>query len=227
MLIEILKQIFEEFGYLYKDFNVQDYEVLLFYKEEIDNYYIIVDKESITSEEVENFENIMNELFTTIKEDDSTNESFDKNTTLIMCLNGKIDNSIINNLEENPYIFKKNTITYNNTEIDLLNELLSSSYSYENLILTLNNEEIFERYKITEDIGYKLLVKLFIKLPFLKFQRQIRNLENLSEIIQTKVTEQSLEAIYNILNTEAFNIQDISSYEDLISISLLQESENE
>lgn len=227
MLINILKQIFEEFSYSYKDFNMQNYQVSLFYKDEIDNYFIVLDKDDIASGDIESLDNTVNELFNTIKSDEASNEAFDKNTTLIMCLNGEIDTNFINSLEENPYIFKKNIITYSSEILESLNELLSTNYSYENLISTLNNEDKFEQYKRTSEEGYKLLLTLFIKLSFLSFYRQPRELGDLLEIIETKVTEVSLSEVYNIIKAETFNIQNINSYEDLISVNLIQGNENE
>ncbi len=227
MLINIVKQLFQEFRYLHKDFNMQNYQVSLFYKEEIDNYFIVLDKDNISSSDIESLDNTLNVLFNIIKNDEASNEAFDKNTTVIMCLNGEIDTDLINNLEENPYIFKKNIITYSSEILESLNELLSSNYSYENLISTLNDENKFEQYKRTSEEGYKLLLTLFIKLSFLRFYRQTRELGDLLEIIETKVTEVSLSEVYNIVNAETFNIQNINSYEDLISVNLIQGNANE
>lgn len=227
MLIDILKNIFSEFSYLSKDFNMQDYQATLFYKEEIDNYFIVLDKDIITDDELQNLNDISIQLFNLIKEDDLTNESYDKNATLIICFNGDVDNNIICNLEENPYLFKKNILKYNSEEIESLNTLLSSNYSYENLLLLLNNEEQFEEYKNNSENGYSLLTKIFIKLPFLKCIRQTRNLANLSEIISIRASEENLTEIYNLINFENFDLQHINSYEDLISNNFFERDTNE
>lgn len=227
MLIDILKNIFSEFSYLSKDFNIQDYQATLFYKEEIDNYFIVLDKDIITDDELQNLNDISIQLFNLIKEDDLTNESYDKNATLIICFNGDVDNNIICNIEENPYLLKKNILKYNSEEIESLNTLLSSNYSYENLLLFLNNEEQFEEYKNNSENGYSLLTKFFIKLPFLKCIRQTRNLANLSEIISIRASEENLTEIYNLINSENFNVQNINSYEHLISNNFLERDTNE
>lgn len=227
MLIDILKNIFSEFSYLSKDFNIQDYQVTLFYQEEIDNYFIVLDKNIITVDELQNLNDISIQLFNLIKEDDLTNESFDKNATLIICFNGNVDNNIICNLEENPYLFKKNILKYNSEEIESLNTLLNSNYSYENLLLFLNNEEQFEEYKNNSELAYSLLTKFFIKLPFLKFIRQTRDLANLTEIISNKVSEEDLTEIYNLINYGNFDVQNINSYEDLISNNFIEGNTNE
>ena len=64
-------------------------------------------------------------------------------------------------------------------------------------------------------------------MSFLRFYRQTRELGDLLEIIETKVTEVSLSEVYNIVNAETFNIQNINSYEDLISVNLIQGNANE
>ena len=190
MLINILEHIFEEFGFLSKELNRDDYRVSLFYKETSADYFIVLDNENITNLEIESFLEVIQEIYAEFKDDDSTNETFDKNTTFIMCANGENNESVLSYLEEDPYIFKKNIIAYSNEELQNIIELLNSEYSYENLLLNLNNEENFNQFKNNTNLGgYRLLSKLFIKLPFLNFKRQMLELENLSDIIKSNVND--------------------------------------
>ncbi|WP_404317016.1 ABC-three component system middle component 1 [Malaciobacter canalis] len=223
MLINILEHIFGEFEFLSKELNRNDYSVSLFYKENSADYFIVLDKENITNLEIESFLEVIQEIYTEFKNDDSTNETFDKNTTFIMCVNGENNESVLSSLEEDPYIFKKNIITYSDEELEDVIELLNLEYSYENLLLNLNNEENFDQFKNNSNLaGYRLLSKLFIKLPFLNFERQVRELENLSDIIKSNVNDSILLDSYYLINAESFDINNMSSYEDLVSVGFLE-----
>jgi hypothetical protein len=216
MLINVLESIFNEFDFIKKVLNRNDYEVSLFYKETSSDYFIVLDKNSIESLEIETFLNVLQEVYVEFKRQEYTNETFDKNTTLILCVNGEVDNENLSLLEEDAYLFKKNIIAYTNNSLEELNHMLNFQYSYNNLLQNLNDEEKFEQYKSNGNIGYKLLVQIFIKLSFLKFRREMRNLDNLSEIILNRANEEGIAEIYNLINSENFNSQNINSYEDLI-----------
>lgn len=127
-----------------------------------------------------------------------TDESFIKNCTMILCCQaGHISNQKLLRFEENPYFFKKNTITYSNNELIALKGVLDNQFNNEQLnqLLISNEGSLFESFKtlsLEVDSYYPLLIKIMTKLPFVHYIPQPNQLENLDSFVKSELDTSNL-----------------------------------
>jgi hypothetical protein len=126
----------------------------------------------------------------------------DKNSSMLICL--KRDhmepdeeiNKIIFQIEEDPYFFKKNVLTYTETQVKEINKQLTINNPnvLDHLYKILNENQKFEKFKSNpyKESVYHLVSKLFIKLSFLHLRSFSRNLEDLSSKIDSLLQEDDL-----------------------------------
>ncbi len=206
MIIELIKKCFEKNGFEVGRFDdCWDFAWESFIARRMNTgrntkseFFIIIDKKNATEDDLDSLKTDGTlGIFKAAQKHPFYNEMFDKNATLLICFNGKSPNStIISQIEEDPYNFRKNILRYSNEQLNQLDALLNNeeSYSVEELNKALNNAEKFtEMKKEAQDTGYTLLVHLFVKLPFLKYEtdNQIK-LDNLDEKIQNQLKEKKL-----------------------------------
>lgn len=122
-----------------------------------------------------------------------TDESTRKNSTLILCCtaNSISDKSLIK-LEENPYFFKKNIITYCPNELEQLKLKLNKQFSNEmlNNLLMSDGGDKFEEFKtlsLESNSYYPLLIRIMTKLPFVHYIPQDNQLDNLESFIKNSL----------------------------------------
>lgn len=90
-----------------------------------------------------------------------------------------IQNSILS-FEEDPYTYRKYTIAYTDSGVGVI--------SRESDILkfckdTINNQNLFDTFqKDSQEDYYRLVLDLFIKLPFLKLDESVKTLEAFEDI---------------------------------------------
>gem|GEM_PF-2507162 len=226
MLIEILEKIFRANGYENYPIGFDEYHYQLFKKDDIDNFFIVLDKESISDEELKQLD--FTKLYDTAHNLPITNNAFEKNTTLIIALqNSEINYQIINKLEEDFYTFKKNIIVYSDDMINNFKDLVEDDYNIKNLNTKLNNDKLFEDNKTTHNQGYSLLCTLFIKLPFLSFDRDVKDINNLSEIIEQQVANENLTELYSKIIDESVKVDNSLTYEKLLGYQLVEDMKDE
>jgi len=224
MLIDILKNIFINNEFNETTIDYLDYKCSLYRKNNEDNFFIVLDKESISDSELNYLKSRgFLELYNKLEKLEVTDKTFEKNTTLVLCL--KSDNDLINQIEEDSYLFKKNIIVYSEKMKTALVELLRNDYSSCNMNNLLNNGSMFEKSKKNQNNGYTLLSRLFIKLPFLTYERGVRELDNLSEIIQKKSKDKGIEKLYEQL--VELDINENITYQNLVKNRIIVEVENE
>lgn len=111
-------------------------------------------------------------------DEDNYEKEMDKNTSILIILNEdkikdkELMEKFINQWEEDPYYFRKYIFTYTDKDFILLKENLDESYG-KNTVNTLNNivkdADEFKKFKNKDNESiYKIVSKLFIKIPFLK-----------------------------------------------------------
>ncbi len=223
MLIEILKIIFDNNEFIEKIVEYKEYKCSLFYKKNEDNFFVILDKKTIKQDELDDLIlNGFSELYELLTKLEIINKAFEKNTTLILCLDSNAEQ--INRIEEDAYLFKKNIIVYSEEMTIALMGLMKDDYSLKNMNKLLNDDTMFENAKKSQNAGYILLSRLFIKLPFLTYERGGRDLENLSEIIQQKSNDEGIEELYKQLIE--LDINDIT-YKSLVENKIIVEVEDE
>ncbi|MBY0380204.1 MAG: hypothetical protein K2P99_07385 [Burkholderiales bacterium] len=226
MLIEVISKILINKSMQPKIIIFDGYICQLYYHEYPSDFFIILDKQLISNDDLKQLNNegvnILDEKVKSIIQcDQSLNRTYEKNSTLILCIdNNKIDDIIINDFEEDKYLFKKNIISYNLIELECLIELFDNHYTEDKANELINTDESFDRLKLNDNSGYALLTKLFIKLPFLRYCNHNRreNSENLSIIIQQEAKLQKLEYLYDKISNKEFNVDDINNLDDLQNI---------
>ena len=223
MLIELLKNIFVENGYSEHAVEFEDYESYLFYHREKEEYFIVLDKGIISDDDLRQLssEGMLN-LYRHCKGVEVTDETFEKNTTLIICINNMdIDMVLCNQFEEDAYLFKKNILIYKDENVALLETQLDHDFSLTKLNELLNNGENFDSNKIDIDSDYGLLTKIFIKLPFLSYVRESIVLENLSGIIREQANNENLYNLYIQISSNMLQPDSLDTYQDIIDANLI------
>lgn len=148
---------------------------------------------------------------------DFTDESFRKNSTLILCCSSvSISDSVLLQFEENPYFFKKNAITYSDAELLNLKEKLNGRFNNEilNSLLAERGGSFFDSFKtmnLPEGHYYPLLIRLITKLPFVHYLPQSNNLEDLDEFVRKELVESDLKLLDYVLSEEYLIDDKVSS----------------
>ena len=224
MLIDILKNIFINNEFTETTITYLDYKCFLYRRNNEDNFFIVLDKESISNDELNSLiSQGFLELYNKLEKLEVTDKTFEKNATLVLCL--KIENDLINKIEEDSYLFKKNIIVYSEKMETALLKLVKDDYSLSNINNLLNSDIMFEESKNNQNDGYTLLSRLFIKLPFLTYKRGVRELGNLSEIIQKKSEDEGMKKLYE--QCIKLDINKNITYQSLIENGIIVEVENE
>lgn len=147
---------------------------------------------------------------------DKLEPEFDKNVSLLLCVNASIEEGLekeVLKIEEDPYCFKKLVLTYNQKEIEFLEKQTEISRIWDYMKTLMDN--LREGKTNFDDEGVKLVMKLFIKLPFLPAdiaKRQDKS--NLMEEIE-KDLEEKLKVIWrDIKGMDIKEIEEIKDYSD-------------
>lgn len=139
--------------------------------------------------------NIIDQLYLDLSEKKGEIAGIDKNISLLILL--KVDSleytpeiqSLIFDIEENPYMFKKNVLTYTDEQENLLTTLIKESNNDVTSLLynVLYDKEKFSTFKnrtSNEDfLVYDLVSKMFIKIPYLSIRNQYEKIDSLSKEI--------------------------------------------
>lgn len=231
MLINLLDNFFQSNNFKKTSVEYNSYSCFFYSNKLVSDFFILLDKDDISYEEIVELqqEGIVN-LDEVIKEKIELNEAYEKNTTLILCMketkSSEIDN-IINQMEEDKYIFKKNILVYLDSEVEHLLELLDDEFSQNQVNKLVHQEKLFETFKTSSEDGYGLLLRLIIKLPFLTYERKTIELENLSTKIAKDVKAENIEKLYNSIVDQSIDVSQIKSYKNLLDINLVQEKKDE
>lgn len=147
--------------------------------------------ESLLNEHIEEFMDNLEEL-------ECTDESFRKNSTLILCCEaGHISDQSLLKFEEDPYFFKKNVITYSKDELLALKEKINNQFSNDHLnnLLMSNGGELFELFKtlsLEDGNYYPLLIRVITKLPFVHYLPQPNQLDDLETFVRSELDQPNL-----------------------------------
>ncbi|MBY0202732.1 ABC-three component system middle component 1 [Paenibacillus cucumis (ex Kampfer et al. 2016)] len=218
-----MKQIIEKIFYE-KGFKI-DNELLLnnnvFFAERTANnkfdFFVVLFKktEEITEDLDDEFSNYLN----LIVQRRQNYIGLDKNLSLIIFIecnsleeHKKID-SIIFDIEEDPYDFKKYVLVHSLDEVKELSENLSDNelkvtdYIEQKLV----DSELFSDFKKGKKNGviteYELITKLYIKLPFLNLRNLSRDTLDLSALIKTEIKEEDYNIWIELLNLSSLSNQ--------------------
>lgn len=190
---------------------IVDYELLgepdSFFAERTDgkfDFFTVV-FENLESFSLEKMKERCDELMSNIMKSKSHHLGLDKNLSLVVFLetgysqNKNKLNSLIYDIEEDPYDFRKYVVTYTENQKKCIvddifqQDLLEVEY-LRNRIL---DQQAFAAYKRGDATQlareYELISKIFIKLPFLNFDVVSKDLQDLSLIIKKNITQDDIE----------------------------------
>lgn len=209
---EVIRNIFEELGFQIDDelLNSDD----AFYTERTSNnkfdfFVVLFQKVEELNEEVNNkFTYFLN----LIVEEKQNYMGLDKNLTLLMLLkcdsleNQENINSMIFDIEEDPYDFKKYVLPYSTDEVNefkknVINSGLSTVRYIEQKVFDVQLFSEFKRRVNSLSVReYDLITKFFIKLPFLNLDIRTQDFLDLSKLIQDEIQAEDKDIWDQLLN---------------------------
>lgn len=151
--------------------------------------------------------NIADEIFENFLNDENINQSFLKNSTLLICSKkGNLDDRSIFRIEEDEYNFKKNLILYTDDEVVSLKQAIvdyggNLTNNIVNNLINGNSGEDFRGFKINGsnlNNYYSLLIKIVLKTPFLKYKPKDKLLINLEDELVGRLSEKEKNAYEKI-----------------------------
>ncbi len=226
----IIKKIFNDNGF--SDITIENpvegnqTEFWANYSDNAVNFYLVLFldeiKEDFLTNEVPAYFNAIKQL------EVGYDERMDKNLSMLVCV--KMENEMIQEIpekifeiEEDPYFFKKYVITYNENNCNELKSQFDTMHESSNDILNriINNSKMFLSYKMNESNNftslYEISTKLMIKIPFMKLEKRLEELENLNEKIDEELFGKNLLAFKNSLLK--FNENDERIIDEVLSIT--------
>lgn len=206
----------EEIGSYIKDIiNGAEFSCALYEsKEQCVQYVLVLD---VGKAEIKNLDlgNRQRILYRTLQElGDRLEPEFDKNVTLLLCMEGIIEDESLEKevlkLEENPYCFKKLVITYTQEELSNFERNMGKEevwdYMQQRLELLKGGEIEVDEISIT-------ILKLLIKLPFLPanvVKEQTK--KNLMEEIEKHLDDRDKIFWNDIKEMKSTEIEEIKDY---------------
>lgn len=225
----IIQRIFKDNGFeilrLKNDFEENQSEFFANYSDNAINFYLIVYldyiKKDFLSEQVPSYFNAVKEI------ESGYDERMDKNLSMLVCINSNKTNEknlseIIFEIEEDPYFFKKYVITYDERHLIGLKSQFDAIDKNSNILLNeiVNDTEGFLNYKRAENNNesalYEICSKLMIKIPFLKLEKRVETIEDLSKKISKKLKSKGILEFNNSLL--GFSENDEKLVENILAI---------
>lgn len=203
MLIKLINKVF--LNNLYEVVPLEhnyDYLMVELYKPKIlqkkAEYYLVVECTDATQKRAELLLSEWAEnLYQKVRTNPNIDRVFSKNCTMIVCWpDNAITDKQIFQLEEDRYNFKKNVITYCLDELDDL-EAKGGDFTIAkmNEMISEDDGNVFKDFKEgTSGLKshYSLLLKIFIKLPFVTYQHDSKRLSNLDSSLIESLSQNEL-----------------------------------
>lgn len=152
------------------------------------------------------------ELFEVISNSGKVDRPFEKNCTMLLCHDEEgIDRQTILALEEDPYNFKKNVITYTSIELESLQIYLVDKKINNitniiiNSIVNSDNGKGFLEFKDNHKVSkgyYSLILKTALKLPFITYSPREQELTNLSLEIEKSLSKDQYSIYKHLIDAE-------------------------
>lgn len=212
----IINNIFSQLGLSNKELEIGS----LYSYDDINKkaYWLIIETDNLINV-IENQANYFEEAKKMIN-----NEWFDKNVNLLIL--HRVENfenfqSLVLEIEEDPYLFKKQIILYNDSEVEKLNQALEQQQQnikgfIENKIL---EEEVFKKHKenINNNDYESLLYRLVHKIPLINLNIvQENGLDALTDNNRQKIESGSFGSLNNLIDQNFFN-RDVENIDEINS----------
>lgn len=195
-----------------------------------EQYLVAVNIRENTLEKLDSVLSVQGELYMELQK--QMPSAFDKNVSLLLCVKTddkgtkkqleenrqRLEQRILK-LEEDPYYFKKLVLTYSDSEIGEIEELRNTGETMWELMqrrvgeasVKSQKEEKDDKVNLNQEIG-RLIVHLYMKLPFLKLKLQSGDeLENIKEEMQEEIKETAEKHIWNLIHE--LEVSDIEKME--------------
>lgn len=175
-----------------------------------EEYFLTLYLDNNSDQALQNFlDNTAQDIFEEIQGTGKVELYFEKNCTMLICLDSLgLNHNLVMALEEDPYNFKKNVIKFSSSELAALNAYLTSNAiaaltnDIINDILNADNGREFLAFKFQKGDRrrlYDLIVRVMLKLSFLSYQPQEQKLENLTGQIESALPAELTETYDRIL----------------------------
>ncbi|WP_223481937.1 MULTISPECIES: ABC-three component system middle component 1 [unclassified Pseudomonas] len=206
MLINLIEKVFLSNGYETVNFEHGYDELItsLFKPKVTENkaeYYLVVECKNATIQHAEELlTKWADDLHLKVRESPKVDRVFSKNCTMIICWpEHALTRKQVFQLEEDRYNFKKNVISYSSEELlDLQEKNSSFTLLQLNELVGQGDGAYFQRFKEKSaelENYYSLLLKIFIKIPFLIYLHDPKRLFDLNSSLVTNLSESEL-ALY-------------------------------
>jgi hypothetical protein len=182
-------------------------------------YYLLLEHEFANDSFIEQLvKKYLETIMDALEDLDYTDESLKKNCTLIFCCKtGEVSDQALLKLEEDPYFFKKNVITYSELELLALQKelnLQNDNISLNKLLMS-NGGGLFESFKtlsLEEHHYYPLLIRIMTKLPFVHYIPAQNQLDDLDLFVRSDLDSSDLNLLDKIcFEDEALNQETIET----------------
>jgi len=206
--------------------NFYDLDILFSYFEDKEDFFIflfcayseLLQKINIENSNENDIEYALNSFVYEFKKNRLTNfrnRNIDNNLSLIIVIEEtNEDISHLYKIEENSIISKKYILSYDKQVLEKLKNEIDDSL---NIVNVFNELAIKHSDKLQkkEEAWYNLLLKIFIKIPFLNYvssDDESKKLENLEDIISQKLDKEQKLILKNILDKYDPNNTDIELF---------------
>lgn len=190
MLINLIDKIFLSNGYeaVHFEHNYGELKTKLFKPQDVNNkaeYYLLLECPDATTQHADDLLAVWADgLHLKVRESPVVDRVFSKNCTMIICWPElAITSKQVFQIEEDRYNFKKNVISYSQVELSGLEEKSSDlSLAQINELIGQGDGAYFQRFKEKSaelENYYSLLLKVFIKIPFLTYLHDPKRLFDL------------------------------------------------
>lgn len=204
MLINLIDKVFLNNGYEAVNFEHSYDELItkLFKPQVAENraeYYLVVECKKAMSQHAEK---LLSEwadgLHLKVRESPKVDRVFSKNCTMIICWPElAITSKQVFQLEEDRYNFKKNVISYSSEELEDLKDKNSDFTVMQlNELVGQGDGAYFQQFKKKSaelENYYSLLLKIFIKIPFVTYLHDSKRLFDLNLSLVTNLTQNELD----------------------------------
>lgn len=193
-MLEILDEIFKQKEF-YKMEKIVDREsVKRVYTNSFDDMYIIMETK-LNGNTIDELMDICQEIF----KEKTVNKAKKSNWFLLLLVKqdeylfyeqnhiSDMQRKWILNIEENQFYCRKYVFWYAEEEKEALREILNENYEMDNISNVLQNYEYFCEFKESKNVGYELLTRLCIKLPFMNLLDLEQMNKSIEEILASKV----------------------------------------
>lgn len=190
-------------------------ENILFISNDQKDYFVLVEqsREELEKSSVSDLQRKI-QVYTrkNFSDNNFISDHYERNSTLVIFV--KSDEATITDttlktiidIEEDPYLFKKQVIYLNNQESESLKSLLEVNSIEDKCRETIENIDTFSKFrdelkngKIQDSAIYSLVTKLYEKLPFLTFNVIEEEYENINDLINNALIDSDQNEEKNLL----------------------------